>query len=73
VVVLTSSPQQRDLVKCYQLGANSYIVKPVDFARFTKAVSEVVLYWALLNLVPRESGDGRQINGEAGAGKPILE
>jgi CheY-like chemotaxis protein len=52
VVVLTSSAQQRDLVDCYRLGANSYIVKPVDFASFTKAVSELGCYWGLLNRVP---------------------
>jgi CheY-like chemotaxis protein len=43
-VVLTSSAQQRDLVACCELGANSYIVKPVNFASFTKAVSEVGCY-----------------------------
>jgi two-component system response regulator len=49
VVVLTSSREDRDLQECYQLGVNSYIVKPVDFEAFLKAVAEIGLYWLLLN------------------------
>ena len=52
VVVMTSSQEQRDVVKSYQLGTNSYVVKPVDFDSFSQAVSELGCYWVLLNHVP---------------------
>ncbi len=52
VVVLTSSLEDIDRYKSYDLGANSYIVKPVDFARFSDAMREVGLYWLLLNEPP---------------------
>ncbi len=53
VVVLTSSRQDPDIQRCYELGANSYIVKPVDFDKFAEAVAEIGLYWLLLNEPPR--------------------
>ena len=49
VVVMTSSQEQRDVVDSYHLGVNSYVVKPVDFDHFSKAVSELGCYWVLLN------------------------
>jgi two-component system, response regulator len=53
VVVLTSSKEDRDLQEAYKLGANSYIVKPVEFDKFVQAVDHLGLYWALLNERPR--------------------
>jgi two-component system response regulator len=49
VVVLTSSKEDRDVVESYQLGVNSYICKPVEFDEFVKVVSELGLYWQLVN------------------------
>jgi len=49
VIVLTSSKEDPDIQECYLLGANSYVVKPVEFDKFLAAVSEIGLYWLLLN------------------------
>jgi two-component system response regulator len=49
VVVLTSSKEDPDIQQCYRFGVNSYIVKPVEFESFQKIVSELGLYWMLLN------------------------
>ena|ERR1035438_7561544 len=49
VVVLTSSKEDPDIKKCYDLGVNSYVVKPVAFDEFQKAISEVGLYWMIVN------------------------
>lgn len=53
VVVLTSSREDSDLQKCYDLGANSYIVKPVEFESFVTAVAELGFYWLLRNQSPQ--------------------
>lgn len=52
VVVLTSSRQERDRDEVYDLGANSYICKPVDFEKFTEAIGHLGMYWVLLNEQP---------------------
>ncbi len=56
VVVLTSSLEEQDLVRCYSGGANSYVRKPVDFARFVEAVGQLGLYWLVLNEAPPSPG-----------------
>jgi CheY-like chemotaxis protein len=52
VVILTSSREERDLVKSYGLGANSYIQKPVDFDQFRQTVKSAGLYWLVINQLP---------------------
>jgi two-component system response regulator len=61
VVVLTSSREERDLIDSYNLGVNSYVVKPVDFRQFTEAIRQLGLYWMLMNQLPSEmSSKGKQ-------------
>jgi CheY-like chemotaxis protein len=55
VVVLTSSREEQDLIRCYQLGVNAYVVKPVAFEAFAKAVRELGVFWALVNEPPPAS------------------
>ncbi|HWK03189.1 MAG TPA: response regulator [Puia sp.] len=52
VVMLTSSNQDPDIHKCYQLGANSYIIKPVEFDKLAEAIKTIGFYWLLLNQPP---------------------
>jgi len=56
VVILTSSREENDMVKGYQLGANAYVVKPVDFDEFISAVSQLGIFWALVNEPPPPHG-----------------
>jgi CheY-like chemotaxis protein len=55
VVMLTSSREEADLVKSYQLGVNAYVVKPVGFQEFVEAVSQLGIFWAVLNEPPPEA------------------
>lgn len=55
VVILTSSTEERDVMLTYEIGANSYIVKPVDFEQFTEAIREIGKYWLVIN--HPQSGD----------------
>lgn len=55
VVVLTSSREERDIVEAYQLGVNSYIVKPLDFDQFAEATRTLGMYWLVLNQPPAEA------------------
>jgi CheY-like chemotaxis protein len=52
VVMLTSSREEQDLVRSYQLGVNAYVVKPVEFGEFMKALKELGLFWAVINQLP---------------------
>ena len=56
VVMLTSSAEDRDIIESYQLGVNSYIVKPVNFEQFSEAVQKLGMYWLLLNHPPKLEG-----------------
>jgi CheY-like chemotaxis protein len=59
VIVLTSSKDERDLVESYQLGVNSYIQKPVDFAQFQETIRHFGLYWLVINQPPPSSAFAR--------------
>jgi two-component system, response regulator len=53
VIILTSSREDPDIQKCYNLGVNSYVVKPVEFDEFQKVISELGLYWTIINQQPQ--------------------
>ena len=53
IVVVTSSQEERDLVESYSLGANSYVVKPIDFDSFVKTITDLGFYWLAVNRPPR--------------------
>jgi two-component system response regulator len=56
IVIMTSSKEERDLVNSYNLGANSYIQKPVDFDQFRETVKNAGLYWLVINQAPPTNG-----------------
>lgn len=58
VVVMTSSREEADLARAYELGCNAYVVKPVDFRAFVDAVSAVGLFWAVVNQPPPDCAAG---------------
>ena len=58
VVVLSSSREGPDIARAYELGVNSYIIKPVDFEQFSESVRQLGLYWLLLNVPPEPRGAG---------------
>jgi len=55
VVILTSSREEQDLIRSYELGVNAYVVKPVDFKEFMEAIKQVGVFWAVINELPPES------------------
>ena len=55
VVILSSSREEQDIIRSYELGVNAYVVKPVDFKDFIEAVKHVGVFWALINEVPLEN------------------
>ena len=56
IIVLTTSREERDIISSYDLGANSYVRKPVDFAQFVEAARQLGLYWLVLNEQPPDTG-----------------
>jgi len=62
VVILTSSLEEQDLVRSYELGVNAYVVKPVKFQEFSKSVKEVGIFWALINEPPPGSVRTTKLN-----------
>jgi CheY-like chemotaxis protein len=58
VVMLTSSREERDVVRSYELGVNAFVVKPVDFTEFFKAIQELGMFWAIVNEPPPGSRHG---------------
>ncbi|MBY0448644.1 MAG: response regulator [Hyphomonadaceae bacterium] len=59
IVMLTSSREERDLVRSYQLGVNAFVVKPVDFREFFEAIQDLGVFWAILNEPPPRNGGVR--------------
>jgi CheY-like chemotaxis protein len=59
VVMLTSSREEQDLLRSYELGVNAYVVKPVDFHNFADSIRQVGIFWALINEPPAGRGNGK--------------
>jgi two-component system response regulator len=57
VVIMTSSGEEKDMIATYSLGVSSYVIKPMNFESFAKAVSELGLYWLMTNKTPKSSGN----------------
>jgi CheY-like chemotaxis protein len=55
IVILTSSREDRDITECYKLGANSFVVKPVEFDNFAETVARLGYYWSLINTPPEDA------------------
>jgi CheY-like chemotaxis protein len=60
VVMLTSSREEPDLRKCYELGVNAYVVKPVNFNDFFNAIKHLGIFWALINELPNNGGPNHE-------------
>ena len=73
VVILTSSREEVDLMESYRLGANAYVVKPMDFHAFIEAVKELSVFWAVINEPPLSSHAGRRSEPVAPASRPHKE
>lgn len=56
IIMLTSSREEQDLIKGYDLGVNAFVVKPVDFSDFANVVKEIGVFWAIINELPQERG-----------------
>ncbi len=61
VVMLTSSREEKDLVRSYDLGVNAFVVKPVEFGQFLQAIQELGTFWAVLNEPPPSMGAGSAV------------
>ncbi|NVO09167.1 MAG: response regulator [Bacteroidales bacterium] len=57
IVILSSSREEFDLKRCYELGANAYVVKPVDFKDFFEVIKQLGIFWAVINELPTEGGE----------------
>jgi len=56
VVMITSSREESDLVRSYEIGVNAYVVKPVDFQKFVECIKQIGFFWALINETPPAAG-----------------